>query len=283
VVARREFGTSCACFVTFSGPRAGGGRAARAGAVRGVAYAERVTTSTHLRGLVVDWGGVLTASLDSAMAQWAATDGVDFEHFRSVMRSWVGTRRAGGEDAAASVLTERAVADLEQAPDAGPAGTSPVHRLERGELPAREFEQALAEELARRGSPVEADGLLRRVLAGLEQLDPPMLDLVRRVHDAGIRTALLSNSWGDHYPEELWAGLFDAVVISGRVGMRKPDVRIFEHTAELLGLPPSACVMVDDLPHNVRGAVAAGMVAVRHSDYATTLTELEALFELDLG
>ena len=64
--------------------------------------------------------------------------------------------------------------------------------------------------------------------------------------------------------------------------MRKPDAQIFEHTAELLGLPPSACVMVDDLPHNVRGAVAAGMVAVRHTDYATTLAELEALFELPL-
>jgi epoxide hydrolase-like predicted phosphatase len=247
-----------------------------------------VTSSTGLRGLVVDWGGVLTASLDSAMTQWAATDGVDFEHFRSVMRSWVGSRRpagdpdAGGDGAPAPVLTEGAVADLEQAADVGPAGISPVHKLERGELGAAEFEEALARELAQRGSPVEAEGLLRRLLAGLEQLDPQMLGLVRRAHDSGIRTALLSNSWGDHYPDELWDGLFDAVVISGRVGMRKPDALIFAHTADLLGLPPSACVMVDDLPHNVSGAVAAGMVGVRHTDYDTTLAELEALFELDL-
>jgi epoxide hydrolase-like predicted phosphatase len=235
-------------------------------------YPEPVTTSTGLRGLVVDWGGVLTASLDSAMAQWATDDGVDYEQFRDVMRSWAGPlRREAGP-----------VADLEQAPDAGPAGTSPVHLLERGELAPGEFEQALAAELARRGSPVEPEGLLRRVLVGLEQLDPRMIDLVRRAHDAGLKTALLSNSWGDHYPEELWDGLFDAVVISGRVGMRKPDVRIFEHTAQLLGLPPSACVMVDDLPHNITGAVAAGMVGVRHTDYATTLAELEALFELRL-
>lgn len=245
-------------------------------------YPEAVRTSTGLRGLIVDWGGVLTASLDNAMAQWAATDGVDFDHFRAVMRSWVGPRRRDGEVEGAQVLTEATVADLEQAPDAGPAGTSPVHRLERGELAPREFEQALARELGRRGSPVEAQGLLRRVLAGLEQLDPDMIDLVRHAHDAGLRTALLSNSWGDHYPEELWEGLFDAVVISGRVGMRKPDARIFEHTAELLGLPPSACVMVDDLPHNVRGAVSAGMVGVRHTDYPTTLAELEALFDLPL-
>jgi putative hydrolase of the HAD superfamily len=249
----------------------------------GVPYPEPVSTSTGLRGLIVDWGGVLTASLDSAMATWAATDGVDFEHFSSVMRSWVGSGRPGEvAEVIAPVLTEGAVADLEQASDAGPAGTSPVHRFERGELDAGQFEQVLAEELARRGSPVEARGLLRRLLAGLEQLDPAMLGLVRHAHDGGLQTALLSNSWGDHYPDELWDGLFDAVVISGRVGMRKPDSRIFEHTAELLGLPPSACVMVDDLPHNVRGAVAAGMVAVRHTDYATTLAELEALFERPL-
>ena len=245
-----------------------------------------MTTSTGLRGLIVDWGGVLTGSLDSAMAGWAATDGVDFEHFRSVMRAWVGSRRpedVEDAEAAASVLTEGAVADLEQASDVGAAGTSPVHRFERGELDAGEFERALAQELAGRGSPVEAHGLLRRMLAGLEQLDPDMLDLVRHAHDGGLKTALLSNSWGgDHYPEKLWDGLFDAVVISGRVGMRKPDARIFEHTAGLLGLPPSACVMVDDLPHNVRAAVAAGMVGVRHTDYATTLAELEALFELPL-
>jgi epoxide hydrolase-like predicted phosphatase len=250
----------------------------------GVPYPEAVTTSTGLRGLIVDWGGVLTGSLDSAMARWAATDGVDFEHFRSVMRSWVGPRPSREDDTqvTAPLLTEGAVADLEEAADAGPAGTSPVHRLERGELREGEFEQALAQELARQGSPVEAAGLLRRVLAGLEELDPGMLDLVRRAHDAGLKTALLSNSWGDHYPDELWDGLFDAVVISGRVGMRKPDARIFAHTAELLGLPPSACVMVDDLPHNVSGAVAAGLVGVRHTDYATTLGELEALFELPL-
>jgi epoxide hydrolase-like predicted phosphatase len=242
-----------------------------------------VTTRTGLRGLVVDWGGVLTSSLDSAMARWAAQDGVDFEHFRSVMRTWVGARRETEDDAAAPLLTEGAVADVEQAPDAGPAGASPVHRLERGELAPQEFERALADELARRGSPVRPAGLLGRVLGGLAELDPDMLDLVRRARAAGIRTALLSNSWGDHYPQELEDGLFDAVVISGRVGMRKPDARIFEHAAELLGLRPAECVMVDDLPHNVHGAVAAGMVGVRHTGYATTLAELEALFELPLS
>jgi HAD superfamily hydrolase (TIGR01509 family) len=174
------------------------------------------------------------------------------------------------------------VALLEETSDAGTAGSSPVHRLERGELTPAEFEQELADHLAERGSPVPAEGLLGRMLGGLASLDAGMLGIVRRAHEAGVRTALLSNSWGDHYPDELFDGLFDAVVISGRVGMRKPDAEIFRHTAGLLGLDPGACVMVDDLPQNVRGAVAAGMVAVQHTDVDSTRAELEVLQGLDL-
>jgi HAD superfamily hydrolase (TIGR01509 family) len=64
--------------------------------------------------------------------------------------------------------------------------------------------------------------------------------------------------------------------------MRKPDEEIFRHTADLLGLDPSECVMVDDLPHNIRGAVATGMVGVLHRTYAETLLELEAVFDRPL-
>jgi putative hydrolase of the HAD superfamily len=244
-----------------------------------------VTAGRRLRGLVVDWGGVLTASLESAMSGWAAGDGVDVEHFRSVMRSWFGLPRdepAGEPEWAAPVAGRPTATELEETADAEPAGSSPAHRLERGELTPGEFELVLAAELASRGSTVEAAGLLRRMLGGLRALDPDMLDLVRHARAAGLKTALLSNSWGDHYPEELENGLFDAVVISGRVGMRKPDVAIFKHTAELLGLEAAECVMVDDLPRNLQGAVTAGMVGIRHTGYSTTLAELEALFGVPL-
>jgi epoxide hydrolase-like predicted phosphatase len=242
----------------------------------------------RLQGLIVDWGGVLTPSLDAAMAAWAQADGVDFEHFRDVMRAWVGPRPTDGPGGdppgpdPGAPRPEGPVALLAEAPDAAGAASSPVHRLERGELTPAEFEQELAERLTEQGSPVAAQGLLGRMLAGLAQLDHGMLGMVRRAHDAGVRTALLSNSWGDHYPDELFDGIFDAVVISGRVGMRKPDAEIFRHTAELLGLDPAACVMVDDLPQNVRGAVAAGMVAVQHTDVDSTRAELEVLLGLDL-
>jgi epoxide hydrolase-like predicted phosphatase len=234
---------------------------------------------TELRGLVLDWGGVLTGSLDAAMNDWADRDGIDFGVFQDVMRQWVG--RPGGSEAAVS-REGATVAELEQASDAGPAGSSPVHRLERGEISAGAFEKELAAELAVRGAYVPPEGLLGRLLAGLAELDERMLDLLRRARDAGLRTALLSNSWGDHYSQRLWQGLFDAVVISGRVGMRKPEPEIFRHTCERLGLPPQACVMVDDLPHNVTGAVAVGMVGVVHRGYHETVAELEVLFGLRL-
>jgi putative hydrolase of the HAD superfamily len=212
------------------------------------------------------------------MSQWAGQDDVDFEHFRDVMRTWVGARPA---EAAGPVVggADPPFAGAEAAPDDGPAGASPVHRLERGELAPAEFEQLLAAELAARGSHVRPQGLLRRVLGGLDEVDEPMLTLVGRARRAGLRTALLSNSWGNHYPEHLWNGLFDAVVISGRVGMRKPEARIYRHTCGLLGLTPQECVMVDDLSHNVAAAVGVGMVGVLHRSYDETANELEAVFE----
>jgi epoxide hydrolase-like predicted phosphatase len=239
---------------------------------------EREESENDLRGLIMDWGGVLTASLDGAMSAWAAHDQIDYEHFRAVLRVWAPRPpgNAGGADT--SDAPDTPVADLEQADDDGPAGNSPVHRLERGELSVPDFEHALATELARRGSSVAAAGLLTRMLSGLQTLDRDMITMVRTARSAGVRTALLSNSWGDHYPESLWDGLFDVVVISGRVGMRKPEPEIFQHTCTQLDLAPKRCVMVDDLPHNVEAAAAVGMVAVEHHSYAETVTRLEDLF-----
>ena len=207
---------------------------------------------SELRGLIVDWGGVLTAPIDAATAAWARHEGIDLELYRTVMRSWVD------------------------------ASSSPIHDLERGELSPDDFERLLAEGFRERGVAVVADGLLARMLGGLRELSDDMVNLIRRARRHGLKTALLSNSWGEHYPEHLWVGAFDAVVISGRVGMRKPEAEIFRHTADLLQLEPGQCVMVDDLPANIHGAVAAGMVGVLHVSYQQTLEELEVLFDLPL-
>jgi epoxide hydrolase-like predicted phosphatase len=190
--------------------------------------------------------------MDEAMTAWARHEGVDLDVYRTVMRSWIDT------------------------------SPSPIHGLERGELTPDEFEGLLATAFRERGVAVDADGLLARMLEGLRELSDDMVNLVRRARRQGLKTALLSNSWGEHYPEHLWVGAFDAVVISGRVGMRKPDEEIFRHTAELLQLKPPQCVMVDDLTANIQGAVAAGMVGVLHVSYEQTRDELEVLFDLSL-
>jgi putative hydrolase of the HAD superfamily len=108
---------------------------------------------------------------------------------------------------------------------------------------------------------------------------PPLREVVRCARRAGIGTALVSNANGLGDPG--LAALFDTVVLSGAVGVAKPDAEIYLLTARRLGLEPGHCVFVDDLHRNVAGAVAAGMVGVHHQDVASTVTELGALFDLE--
>jgi HAD superfamily hydrolase (TIGR01509 family) len=112
---------------------------------------------------------------------------------------------------------------------------------------------------------------------------PDMQNVVRVARGAGIKTALLSNSWGTgDYPRDGWDELFDAVVISGEVGMRKPEPEIFRYTLDLLGVDPAEAVFVDDRPFNVRGATDVGIVGLPHTSYDETVGELEALFGIPL-
>jgi putative hydrolase of the HAD superfamily len=105
--------------------------------------------------------------------------------------------------------------------------------------------------------------------------------LVRQVRAAGLRTALLSNAGGPGRPAQ-WQRLFDVVVLSGQVGLRKPDPRIYALTAARLGVAAARCVVVDDVAGNVRGAAAAGMTGVHHTSYDSTLAELRVLLEVPL-
>ncbi|RKT57458.1 HAD superfamily hydrolase (TIGR01509 family)/HAD superfamily hydrolase (TIGR01549 family) [Saccharothrix australiensis] len=111
---------------------------------------------------------------------------------------------------------------------------------------------------------------------------PPLAAVAGRVRRRGVRTAILSNADGLWSPPDGWEELFDVVVTSGEVGCAKPDRRIYLLVAERLGLAPDACVFVDDLAVNVRGAAAAGMVGVHHRSVRSTLEELEVLLEVPL-
>jgi len=113
--------------------------------------------------------------------------------------------------------------------------------------------------------------------------EPPLVAVLRAVREHGVRTALLSNADGLWAPPVEWDDLFDAVVISGEVGLAKPDRRIYLLTAAQLDLPPGECVFVDDLAVNVRGAAAAGMVGVHHRSVESTREELETLLSVPLS
>jgi epoxide hydrolase-like predicted phosphatase len=211
-----------------------------------------------MKALVVDYGGVLTNSLAETMGAWFAAEGIDGDVFGTAMRALMGPQAAHE------------------------AAVNPVHALERGEIEIPHFEERLAEHLvSTTGEPVRAEGLLTRMFAGFERAED-MVGVVRRVRQAGFKTALLSNSWGLNYPREGWEELFDVTVISGEVGLRKPEPEIYELCARQLALPPSACVFVDDLAPNVKGAAAVGMVGVLHRTYDETVAELEALLEISL-
>jgi len=207
-----------------------------------------------LRGLLVDYGGVLTNPLTETVQAWLRADGIDPQRFVDLMRRWMGS---GAEHNA-------------------------VHDLETGRIAAADFERLLAAELAAEDGTVPPyEGMLARMFAGFRP-DEVMLAAVRRARAAGIRTGLLSNSWGFDYPREGWSELFDAVVISGEVGLRKPDPAIYALAADRLGLRAECIVFVDDLSPNVRAATAAGMVGVLHSDVPATIAELEGLLGMSL-
>jgi putative hydrolase of the HAD superfamily len=206
------------------------------------------------KGLLVDYGGVLTSS--------AA------ECFRAF------ERRAGLPKGTLFEL----IADAYQEPD----GTSPIVRFERGESTTEEFGAAMAEALAEMGHDVDVEGMAERMFADSRRM-PGMWDVVRRARAAGVRTGLVSNSWGlDGYPIEELEEVFDALVISGEIGLRKPDPEIYLYAAERIGVPPESCAFVDDLERNVSAARAVGMFGVHHTETESTAERLSTFLGVDL-
>jgi epoxide hydrolase-like predicted phosphatase len=194
-------------------------------------------------GLIVDYGGVLTSDVFGSFRAFCAAEGLPPDTVRDRFRN---------DPDARDLLAD----------------------LETGKIAAAQFEPRFAALL-----DVAPERLIQRLFGAMEA-DEAMLDGVRAARRAGARTALLSNSWGDElaYDEALLEELFDAWVISSEVGLRKPDAAIYELAAERIGLPPDACVFVDDLPGNLKPARALGMATVLHrGDAAATLAEVTAL------
>ncbi|MFI7533112.1 HAD family hydrolase [Streptosporangium sp. NPDC049376] len=208
-----------------------------------------------LRGVLIDWGGVLTVNMTEAITEWITVDRIDADHYHEVMRELVARAYDGVRDSEENL----------------------VHALERGEISGPDFERRLAALLVTLdGVPPVAEGLLTRMFAGFRRVES-MYGMLREARAAGVRTCLLSNSWANEYPREGWEEVFDAVVISGEVGMRKPEPGIFEHALGALNLTGPECVFVDDAEVNVAAARALGIVGLHHRDPEPTIAELERL------
>jgi epoxide hydrolase-like predicted phosphatase len=197
--------------------------------------------------LLVDWGGVLTTNLFTSFHAYCVQVGIDFED--------LGKRFAADEEFRVLLID-----------------------LETGRITEEQFEPSLAALLG-----VPAEGLIDGLLADVRP-DQLMIDAVRSAHGEGVRTVLVSNSWGVHrYPRELFDEIFDGLVISGEVGVRKPAPAIYELGAKLAGVAADRCVYVDDLEHNLPPARELGMATVHHTDANKTIVELEDLLGVTLG
>lgn len=207
--------------------------------------------SAMAHAVVFDFGGVLTSSVTAAFAAF-------------------GEDECGDPTLPLRLFAEPDVARL-------------LSGHEEGRLSQKAFEEGLGARLSECGADVPAAGWISRLLARLEP-DHQMIDLVARLRDVGVPVALLSNSLGDDcYRGYDLDGLFDAVVKSGEVGVRKPSRRAFARVCDRLGTSLNETVMVDDLPLNIRGAEKAGMIGVLHRSAPATEMELAQLLDEGLS
>jgi len=203
-----------------------------------------------IRALISDFGGVLTTPLSAGFLAYQEEAQVSLEDLGMAMQ------RATEEH-----------------------GEHPLFALERGEISEQEFAGRLGAQLGERFDL----GRLRELY--FERIEPnrPMIDYVATLRRRGLRTALLTNNVREWEP--LWRAklpeledLFEVVVDSAFVGMRKPEPAIYELTLERLGdgVRAEECLFLDDLEPNCATARSLGMTAVRFDDADQAIAELES-------
>lgn len=170
---------------------------------------------------------------------------------------------------------------------AEPTGDHDLHLLETGRLDETEFLRRFTARAAAAGEPSLDVEEARRALFGNGIVAcAAMVDAVRAVRAGGYRTALCTNNVREWEAE--WRAtipvdeLFDVVVDSSAVGLRKPDPAIYLLTCERLGVAPERCVFVDDLPPNLEAAAALGITVLASPDPVHAAGELLALLRPDL-
>ena len=202
-----------------------------------------------IRAVISDFGGVLTTPLIQSFLAYQREAGVSLEDLGAAMG------RLMQED----------------------GGRHPLFELEKGNLSEDDFTRRLSAELG-----VELSAMRDTYFAHLHP-NEPMISYLRRLKTDGLRLALLTNNVREWEP--LWRAklpdvdeLFEVIVDSGFVGMRKPDPEIYRLTLERLGdgMRFEECLFVDDIEVNCETARALGMAAVRFHDNDQAIAELEA-------
>jgi putative hydrolase of the HAD superfamily len=200
------------------------------------------------RVVISDFGGVLTSPLIEGFAAYQERSGISFEDLgRALQRS-----------------AER-------------YGDHPLYVLERGEISEGEFRRRIEEEL---GDGVRLERFSEIYFDHL-QPNRPMIDFMAELRGRGLRMALLTNNVREWEP--LWRAklpeideIFELVVDSAFVGMRKPEPEIYELTLERLGdVEAPDCLFVDDLEPNCQTARSLGMTAVQFHDAGQAIAEIE--------
>jgi putative hydrolase of the HAD superfamily len=205
----------------------------------------------EVKAIVSDFGGVLTTPLLESFAAFQDQTGIQTEDLGKAM----------------AAIAER-------------DGDNPLFRLERGEITEVAFLELLSEGL----EPLlgHRPELHRFREIYFEALNPnePMIALMRELKESGMRMAMLTNNVREWEP--LWRSMlpvdeiFEFVVDSGFVGVRKPESRIYEMVVERLSLPAEACLFVDDVEVNCSGAERAGMSAVHFRDNEQAIAEIRS-------
>jgi putative hydrolase of the HAD superfamily len=197
-------------------------------------------------GLILDWTGVLTTNMAGVIESFEAREGLAKGLFPS---RW-----------------------------ADPRGRELCQRLELGEITQADWNEGFGALLG-----IPAANLMERLLFDLF----PAYDVMRVAREAraaGVRVGLLSNSLGrepfDPYAGYYLGGNFDAVILSGEHGIRKPDPAIFRLALDRLGVAPGQCVFADDTEENLVPAYQMGMAVIHALDERVTAAVLRELLEL---
>ncbi len=206
-----------------------------------------------IRAVVSDFGGVLTAPLMLAFARLQEDTGASPEMF-------------------GAALFRAAAAD---------GGRNPLFELEVGAIPEAEFTGTLERELGvLLERPVSLHGFGERYLGALAPNDE-LFAYYRELHGSGTRLAICTNNvreWEPHWRPLLPIDeIFETVVDSGFVGVRKPDPAIYAIVLERLGLPAAECAFVDDIAVNVHAAIELGFAGVHFTGTAQAIAELDLL------